>query len=127
MPSASKTKWSQLRVGVMAIVALLIVAYLIFLMAGSKGLFQTNADIYTFLDDSYNMADGAPATLNGITIGKVSRTELSGFNVPNRRVRVTLQVSTDMLRQIPVDSRADVTSGNLLGTKYINIKKGVRP
>src|SRR5712691_11580286 len=127
MPSAAKTRWSQLRVGVMAIVALLILAYLIFLMAGSKGLFQTNVKIYTYLDDAASIADGAPVTLNGINIGKVTRTELSGSSAPNRIVRVTLEVNSDMLREIPVDSQAALAAANLLGTKYINIKKGKRP
>jgi phospholipid/cholesterol/gamma-HCH transport system substrate-binding protein len=126
MPSASKTRWSQLRVGVMAIVALLILAYLVFLMAGSKGLFQTYVKIYTYLDDAASIADGAPVTLNGINIGKVTRTELSGMNTPNRIVRVTLEVNTEMLREIPVDSQAALAAANLLGTKYINIKKGKR-
>jgi phospholipid/cholesterol/gamma-HCH transport system substrate-binding protein len=127
MPSAAKTRWSQLRVGLMAIIALLILAYLVFLMAGSKGLFQTTVDIYTYLDDAASIADGAPVTLNGINIGKVTRTELSGSTAPNRVVRVTLQVNADMLKEMPVDSQAALAAANLLGTKYINIKKGKRP
>src|SRR5262245_31939864 len=126
MPSASKTKWSQLRVGAMAIVALTILGYLIFLMAGSKGLFQATSEVFVYLDDSASIADGAPVTLNGINVGKVVRTELSGINQPNRVVRVRLEIRTEMLPEIPVDSLAAITSANLLGTKYINIKKGKR-
>lgn len=126
MPSASKTRWSQLRVGVMSIVALCILGYLIFLLAGSKGLFQNTSEIFIYLDDSASIADGAPVTLNGINVGKVVRTELSGSNQPNRVVRVRMEVRTDMLAAIPLDSQATITSANLLGTKYINIKKGKR-
>ena len=111
----------------MAIVALLILAYLIFLLAGNKGLFQTNVDVYTFLDDAVSIADGSPVTLNGINIGKVLHAELSGSTAPNRAVRVTLRINTEMLKSIPVDSQAYLTSANLLGTKYINIKKGKNP
>jgi phospholipid/cholesterol/gamma-HCH transport system substrate-binding protein len=116
-----------LRVGVMAIVALLILAYLVFLMAGNKGLFQTTVDIYTYLDDAASILDGAPVTLNGINIGKVAKTELSGSNAPNRVVRVTLRINAEMLSAIPVDSQAALAAANLLGTKYVNIKKGKRP
>ncbi len=127
MPSASKTRWSQLRVGVMAIVALVVLGYLVFLMAGSKGLFQSTVDIYTFLDDAANVAEGAPVALNGINIGKVARVELSGTNAPNRVVRLTLRINSEMLSAIPVDSQAALAAANLLGTKYVNIKKGKRP
>jgi len=126
MPSAAKTRWSQLRVGLMAIVALVILAYLVFLMAGNKGLFQTTVDVYTYLDDAASIADGAPVTLNGINIGKVARTELSGSSVPNRVVRVTMRINSDMLSAIPADSQAALAAANLLGTKYVNIKKGKR-
>src|SRR5208282_4802766 len=35
-----------------------------------------------------------------------------------------MQVQDDFLKSIPVDSHAEITAGNLLGTKYINVKKG---
>jgi phospholipid/cholesterol/gamma-HCH transport system substrate-binding protein len=124
MPSANKTRWSQLRVGVMAAIALCILGYLIFLMAGSKGLFEKTSTVYTYMEDAANLADGAPVTLNGINVGKVVRTELTGSREPNRTVRVVMEVRAEMLKQIPVDSVASISAANLLGTKYINITKG---
>jgi phospholipid/cholesterol/gamma-HCH transport system substrate-binding protein len=124
MPSASKTKWAQLKVGLMAMAALTILSVLIWLMAGSEGFFQSTVKIYTFLDDSAAVADGAPVRLNGILIGKVSQVGLSGSPEPNRVVRVTMEIGTNYLNAIPVDSQAAIAAENLLGTKYINIKKG---
>ena len=40
MALTSKSEWAQLQVGLMAIVALVILAFLIFLMTGSHGLVQ---------------------------------------------------------------------------------------
>src|SRR5437868_3941748 len=114
MPGASKTSWAQLRVGLMAIVALIILGYLVFLMAGSKGLFEATAPLYTFLDDSASLADGAPVAINGINAGKVVRTELSGSTEPNHAVRVVMEIRTEMLKEIPVDSLAAISAANLL-------------
>ena len=124
MALQEKKKWAQLKVGLLAVVSLCILAFLIFLMTSTKGLFTSRSDIYMFLDDSAAVADGAPVRVNGITAGKVSKVALSGENRPNRVVKITLQVDDNYLATIPIDSRAQIAAENLLGTKYINIKKG---
>jgi phospholipid/cholesterol/gamma-HCH transport system substrate-binding protein len=124
MALQTKKKWAQLKVGLLAIAALSLLAFLIFLMTSTKGLFVSRSDVYTFLDDSAAIAQGAPVRLNGIAVGRVSAVTLSGSAEPNRVVRVTLQVNNDYLAAIPVDSQAAIAAENLLGTKYINIKKG---
>lgn len=124
MALQTKKKWAQLKVGLLAIAALSLLAFLIFLITSTKGLFVSRSDVYTFLDDSAAIAQGAPVRLNGIAVGRVSAVALSGSAEPNRVVRVTLQVNNDYLGAIPVDSQAAIAAENLLGTKYINIKKG---
>ena len=124
MALQTKKKWAQLRVGLLAIGAIAILAFLIFLMTSSQGLFVSRSSLYTFLDDSAAVATGAPVRLNGITIGKVATIALSGVNTPGRVVKVTLDVENRYLPSIPVDSKALIAAENLLGTKYINIKKG---
>jgi phospholipid/cholesterol/gamma-HCH transport system substrate-binding protein len=124
MPGTSKTKWAQLKVGLMAIAALLILAYLIFLMSATQAFFTSKTAVYTFLNDSEAVAEASQVTLNGINVGQVSKVEFSGSSQPNRIVRITMQVETRFLSSIPVDSQAEMAAANLLGTKYINIKKG---
>jgi phospholipid/cholesterol/gamma-HCH transport system substrate-binding protein len=124
MALQQKKKWAQLKVGLLAVASLCILAFLIFLMTSTKGLFTSRSDIFMYLDDSAAVAEGAPVRVNGITAGKVAHVELSGVNEPNRIVKVTLEVDDDFLRTIPIDSRAAIAAENLLGTKYINIKKG---
>jgi phospholipid/cholesterol/gamma-HCH transport system substrate-binding protein len=124
MPVSSKAKWSQLRVGVMACVALAILGVLVFLLSGTNGLFKSTSELYTYFDDSAAIAVAAQVTLNGITIGKVTHVDLSGSNKPGRIIKVKMQIEDQYLQAIPVDSLAVITAGNLLGAKYINIKKG---
>jgi phospholipid/cholesterol/gamma-HCH transport system substrate-binding protein len=124
MALQTKKRWAQLRVGLLAIASLALLAFLIFLMTSSQGLFVSRSPLYTYLDDSAAIAEGAPVRLNGITVGKVTRIGLSGSTEPNRIVRVTLDVENRYLPAIPVDSQAAIAAENLLGTKYINIKKG---
>jgi phospholipid/cholesterol/gamma-HCH transport system substrate-binding protein len=124
MALESRAKWSQLRVGLTAIVAMSILGYLMFLLSGTQGLFKTRVALYTFVDDSAAIAEGAPVRLNGILAGKVKRVRLSGSNQPGRTVQVDMEVDSNFLPQIPVDSETKLAQENLLGTRYINIKKG---
>jgi phospholipid/cholesterol/gamma-HCH transport system substrate-binding protein len=124
MPTQEKKRWAQLKVGLLAVSALALLAFLIFLMTSSKGLFKSTSEIYTYLDDSAAIAEGAPVRLNGITAGKVAGVNLSGLTEPNRIVKITMDVNNEFLPLIPVDSMAGIAAENLLGTKYINIKKG---
>ena len=38
--------------------------FLIFLMTGNKGFFKSESDIYTYMDDSAAIVEGAPVRLN---------------------------------------------------------------
>jgi phospholipid/cholesterol/gamma-HCH transport system substrate-binding protein len=128
MPSNAKTAWSQLKVGIMAMFALLILAALIILMSGVNPLLRRSTDVYTYLPDSIAMTEGAtPVRLNGILIGKVKKIELSGSTDPNRIVKLTLSIYDESLPLVPVDSQAKLGQQNMLGSRYVNIKKGMSP
>lgn len=127
MPQQTKIKWAQLRVGIMAIVALSILGYLIFLLSGSNGLFKSKSDLFAYVGDSTDIAEGAPVRLNGIVVGKVRKVALSGSNDPHRVVKIDMQVDDEYLTAIPVDSKSVVAQSNLLSTRYMNITKGISP
>jgi phospholipid/cholesterol/gamma-HCH transport system substrate-binding protein len=124
MPSASKVSWMQLRVGITAIFALSLIAVLIFLLTGVRNPFAREVLLYTYLGDGAAVAVGAPVRVNGINAGSVQKIGLSGDNNPARIVRVEMAVEERMLKEIPVDSVATISAENLLGSKFINIKKG---
>ncbi len=111
----------------MAIVAMIILAALIWLFTSQKPIWQSHTKIYTYMRDSAALAKGAPVRLNGILIGNVTGTELSGLKEPDKAVRVVMEVQRDKLRDMPIDSIAEISAENVLGTKYINITRGTNP
>jgi phospholipid/cholesterol/gamma-HCH transport system substrate-binding protein len=127
MPQQTKAKWARLKVGILAIVAMVIVAVLIFLITGNNNPFARKATIYTYLNDAAALSQGAPVNLNGIPIGKVKDINLSGLKDPLRVIRVALEIPNDDLKRIPVDSVTKISAANLLGTKFINITIGKNP
>src|SRR6266571_3974119 len=127
MPEAKKVSWAQLRVGIMAAVAMAILGVLIFLLTGSGDLFKSYVTLYTYMEDSAAMASSTPVRLNGITVGKIDKIEFSGLKDKGKIVVVRMNVKRNMLSQIPNDSVAAIDAANLLGDKFINITKGTSP
>lgn len=125
MPSTTKTSWSQLKIGLVAVVAIAILVYFIILKTGTNPLFRDTSDVFVYFDDSFAMTAGAtPVRLNGILVGKVSKIDLTGMAEANRAVRLTLALNEEALAQIPIDSTAGLAQQNLLGARYLNIKRG---
>src|SRR3954465_11592919 len=119
MAEAKKVSWAQLRIGIMAAVAMAILGVLIFLLTGSGDIFTSYATLYTYMDDSAAMATSTPVRLNGILVGKISKIEFTGSKEKGKIVRITLSVKKDMLGQIPQDSLAVVEPAHRLGGKFI--------
>ena len=127
MPSAAKVSWAQLKVGIMAVVAMTIIGTLIFLLTGGGDIFTQNATLKTFMDDSAAMAPKSQVRLNGILIGSIDKIDFTGSKDPGRIVIVEMKIRKEYLRQIPDDSETTISASNLLGDKFINITKGKSP
>jgi phospholipid/cholesterol/gamma-HCH transport system substrate-binding protein len=125
MPQKTKAAWARLKVGVMTMFALVILGVLIFLLTGTQRPFVRRATVYTYLEDSAALTKNSAVRLNGIQVGKVTNIALSGSSDPRRIVRMDLEIEERFLSEIPIDSSAGIGAENLLGTKYVNIKKGL--
>jgi phospholipid/cholesterol/gamma-HCH transport system substrate-binding protein len=124
MASQQRVEWAKLKTGILATVAMVIAAVLIFLLTGNGTLFERQALLKTFMADSAGMAPNAPVRLNGILVGHIKNVVLSGSTIPKRTVEVDMVMPEKYLVEIPVNSEAAISAANLLGDKYINITRG---
>jgi phospholipid/cholesterol/gamma-HCH transport system substrate-binding protein len=125
MPSKEKVNIAQLKVGILGIVALACVSLLIFLLTGDTEWFKKQIPLHVYTSDAAGLSPGSPVRINGIQAGKVDQVALSGDSSPQRVIRVDFKVDREMIKQIPVDSIASISSDNLLGsTKFLEINKG---
>jgi phospholipid/cholesterol/gamma-HCH transport system substrate-binding protein len=127
MPSSKKVAWSQLKVGIMAMVALALLAVLIFLLTGAQNPFAEKATLYVYLRDSAAMTTGSAVRLNGILIGKVASIDLTGNPDVDRSVRMRMLIDKKYLPGIPKDSQLGFSAESVLGAKFINIQRGTSP
>jgi len=127
MAAQEKVKWSQLRAGIVGVIALILAGVLVFLLTGESGILQGEFHLKTYMEDSAGMASNAPVRLNGILAGHIATVRLSGSRDRKRTVEIDLAIQQPYLAQIPEDSQAAISSANLLGDKYINITRGTHP
>jgi len=128
MPDPHKLRWSQLRIGAVALSSFIIIFVMVFLLTSTKGgLFRHDVLLRTFMDDASGLGAGTAVRLNGITIGYLDSLQLTGSRDPKRAVGFNMLVKPDYLKQIPVDSVVGIGAANLLGDKFLNITKGQSP
>jgi phospholipid/cholesterol/gamma-HCH transport system substrate-binding protein len=100
---------------------------LIFLLTGQSNLFGSDFHLTTYMEDSAGMVENDPVRVNGILVGYIGSIKLSGSRDPKKTVGIDMVIREQFLDQIPEDSKSAVSAANLLGSKFINITKGLSP
>jgi phospholipid/cholesterol/gamma-HCH transport system substrate-binding protein len=121
LPSQQQVQWSQLKVGVLVLVALTALTALIFLMSGSTGGFFTGKmTIVSYFENSAGLKIGAPVNLEGVTIGSVKSIRI----VPQRKltpVEVIMRVGKQYEPGLHTDSKSSLETIGVLGDTVVNI------
>ena len=121
MPSQKELRWSQLKVGILTLVALSALTALIFILSNTTGgLFTRKLNLHAYFENANGLKEGSPVTLNGVTIGNVTKVRI----VPNREpdsVEVVCRVGAVYLPSLHTDSTASISQAGVLGDAFIDI------
>ena len=121
MPSQQEVQWSQLKVGVLVIVALAALTALIFLMSGSTGgIFTGKIKLRSYFENAAGIKVGAPVNLEGYTIGNVTAINI----VPARKltpVEVTMKIGSKFREAVHTDSTSSLETIGVLGDTVVDI------
>jgi phospholipid/cholesterol/gamma-HCH transport system substrate-binding protein len=121
VPSQQEVQWSQLKVGVLVIVALVALTALIFLMSGNTGgLFTGRVTVRSYFENAAGLKVGAPVNLEGVTIGTVKTIRI----VPDRKltpVEVTMRIGKNYAAAVRQDSKTSLETVGVLGDTVVDI------
>ena len=121
MPSQQEVQWSQLKVGVLVLVALCALTALVFLMSSNSGGFWTGRiTVRSYFENSAGLKIGAPVNLEGVTIGNVKSVRI----VPERKltpVEVTMRISKKFATALHSDSKSSLETIGVLGDTVVDI------
>ena len=122
MPSEKQVKWSQLRVGLTVLVALVTLAILIFVMTGTTGLFTKKILIRAYVDNAAGLRVGAPVRLEGVDIGNVTGVRV--VSDPKRvlaPVEVMMKVTTKYKDTMNTGCQVQLTTAGVLGEVFVDL------
>jgi phospholipid/cholesterol/gamma-HCH transport system substrate-binding protein len=108
-------------VGALVLAAMAVLVFIIFLMSGSTGgLFARKLALRSYFPNAAGLKDGAPVTLEGVTIGNVLHVRFVAERAPTP-VEVTMRVGHEYLPGLHTDSTASINQAGVLGDSYLDI------
>ena len=121
MPRTRSLAWSELKIGVLTIAAIIIAAVLIFSLTGTKGFAWQRYSLKTRFSNVAGLASGSPVRIAGVEVGTVTEVRLVGEDV-----EVTFQVNASNKPLITDQSVARLGSVSLLGQSAVDISPASR-
>jgi phospholipid/cholesterol/gamma-HCH transport system substrate-binding protein len=127
MPSAEHVAWAKFRVATLIGCALGILGVLFYLLLGGADAFQSSVIVYGYMQDLGGLENKSAVQFNGIKVGEVAHSALSGLKEPRKTIRIDMAIKNEYLRFIPEDSTLAVTAQNVLGDIFVNVNEGKSP
>lgn len=116
MPRTRSLAWSELKIGLITIAALVIAGIMIFLVSGEGGFFWQRYPLKTKFANIQGLKPGAPVRVAGVEVGTVKRLTFAGD-----QVEVEFEVSKEQQPRITTASIASLGSVSLLGEAAVDI------
>jgi phospholipid/cholesterol/gamma-HCH transport system substrate-binding protein len=128
MPSQQEVKWSQLKVGVIVLVSIFLLSSLLFLMTSASGmsLFSDKIVVTTYFENSSGLKVGAPVSLEGVTVGEVTKVTVSTEESRKLKpVKVVMKLDPKYHLSLHKDSTASLSTVGVLGDTVVDIDSKV--
>lgn len=116
MPRTRSLAWSELKIGIVTIAAIVITAVAIFLLTGGRGFFWQRYSLKTRFGNVAGLKSGSPVRVAGIEYGTVTEVVLIG-----EQVEVAFELNQELRDRITTSSVAKLGSVSLLGESAVDI------
>jgi phospholipid/cholesterol/gamma-HCH transport system substrate-binding protein len=116
MPRTRSLAWAELKIGIIAVVAMILASMIIVAVGGAAGFSWQRYQLKTKFPDVKGLKSGAVVRVAGVEVGKVTDVQFAGAEV-----EVLLEVKKGNEPRITTNSRASIGSLSLLGEPIIDV------
>jgi phospholipid/cholesterol/gamma-HCH transport system substrate-binding protein len=116
MPRTRSLAWTELKLGLLSMIALGLAMLMIFLLGSAGGFFWQRYSLKVLFQDVAGLKAGAPVRIAGVDVGSVAELEFQG-----ERVEVIVEISDQHRNRVTTGSRATLGSVSLLGEAAVDI------
>src|SRR4030081_3840171 len=121
MPRTRSLAWSELKIGVLTIVAVGLTAFAIFMLTQGRGLFWPRYQLKTRFGSVAGLKSGSPVRVAGVEVGLVTLVAFAG-----EQVDVTVEINKDQRQLVTDRSVARLGSVSLLGESAVDITASIQ-
>jgi phospholipid/cholesterol/gamma-HCH transport system substrate-binding protein len=119
MNRAKALTWTELRVGVVTIVSLIVLAVtIVYVGSGGGTPFARTYELKALMTDINGLKPGAPVRVGGLEVGSVRKVE---FDKKGGMVEVIMKLDRKVQERVTTKSEANLGSLGLLGEKAMDI------
>lgn len=115
-----RSKKRSLKLGLFVVVGLALVSLAIYYLGSQQNLFSSTITLKSYFNNVSGLVEGNKVRFSGITVGYVSHIEI----IEDTTVLVEISVNENVSRFIRTDSRAEIATEGLMGSKILNIYPG---
>ena len=116
MPRTRSLKWSELKIGIMAVAAVLIAGTLILTLSGTAGMFWQRYHLKVRFANAGGVNQGSIVRVAGLKVGSVTDIQFVGSEI-----EMTLELRKENQQRVRTTSLATIGSMSLLGEGAVDI------
>jgi phospholipid/cholesterol/gamma-HCH transport system substrate-binding protein len=121
MPRTRSLHWTELKLGILTLIAVAVAAVVVFLVSGEGGFFWQRYRLKAKFDNVAGLKSGAPVRVAGVEVGSVKAVAFNGVDVD-----VIFEMSKDMQGRVTTESTAAIGSVSLLGESALDLTASPR-
>jgi phospholipid/cholesterol/gamma-HCH transport system substrate-binding protein len=116
MPRTRSLAFSELKIGILAVVALSLAVFLVFLVGGEGGFFAKKYHLKSRFPNVIGLKSGGLVRIAGVEVGSIEKIEFAGT-----QLEVVLEVRQEFQDKVTTDSRAMIGALSLLGEGVVDL------
>ncbi|MBA3754436.1 MAG: MCE family protein [Nitrospira sp.] len=121
MPRYGQLKWSQVKIGLVVSVALVMMIIAIMNMSHGLPFISRQAELRALVNHTQGLKVGGPVRLNGVDVGNVRAIGLAN---DSNAVEIVFSIQHSVVGHLHDDAAVTIRALGLLGDKYLDVSPG---